>query len=169
MHNKIIAYFNNQRGLSSARNIIENFQTFSAISFRSKVVRNYVMNKGGLDKDFLRVMNNADKLLFNANSSNAIPSIAYDIMLRAPSQIKVFGVNFYCSNKVFREGYKEFASIEKIALAIRGHDPFSGYNFIKNLYINKVLSLDKAAKKIIEMDETQYAKKIDSIYGKFTY
>jgi len=72
--------------------------------------------------------------MFLDTSPQGIPAIFYDMIRFEPSKIKIFSTNFYKSNSQYSSNYKPstiLAGTEEVSKALRIHEPFGGFRFMK--------------------------------------
>jgi len=112
-------------------------------------------------------------LMFNFRSRpNMIQDIVYDILKYNPKKIYLCGITFYLGNKIYRDKsyFNHFPDDKKkksIVDNLRyGHDPFSNFNILRNLWINGKIEVSKEVEKVISITEVQYAKKLEFNYDK---
>lgn len=115
-----------------------------------------------------RVSSVANHLLFLDSYLQGIPVILNDVIQFAPSRIKVFSTNFFCSQEQYSNNYKPTYIPQNLAVAahaLRIHEPFAGFSFMKNLFNRGLFEGDETTSEILRLSRNQYAKKLQSIYG----
>ena len=98
------------------------------------------------------------------NSPYAFPNVFADLLLYRPSEIKVFSIDMFLTNKrdisygvLNKSFWDEF-------YPKAGHDPYSDYLFTEFLYSNNFISVDSKLKKILDLGIADYMMELQEIY-----
>ena len=113
-----------------------------------------------------RVYYNVKNILLNKYGALSIQNIIYDLLMYSPKKIFLTGVTFYLGKKLYKKNYigPNFPDTI-IAQGLRTHEPFSNFNFIKNLWERGLITADKEVINILKLSELKYALKLDKKYG----
>jgi hypothetical protein len=115
----------------------------------------------------------ANKNFFYSGTPNGLQFVILDLILSGVKKIKLFNFNFYLDKKVYYTNYsnfknKNFNSIKEMWLySFTIHDYYSNYIFIKYLYKNKIVKVDKTLKKILEFSNINFNNRFYKFYRLF--
>ena len=121
-------------------------------------------------KDLLscNVLSRSLKLDLYSGSLNQGIAIVYFVLRFLPECCKIYGMNFYLSDNIYREGYSNFSNSQSIVtlktlLLQVQHDNLSNMKFVKALMTRLPLLLDSKAQYVIDLDDETYIKKMQHI------
>lgn len=157
-----LSYYNGESSYN-LRSIFESFSDDLVFSvFKSKDLQ-YKENlvKGGRAKYIDRDLSK----LFFSQSPNMLQIILDDILKYNSNKIKVFGVNFYLSDKIYFDGYNNSLDLANTRRSLSYHNILSQVNYVRNLYNIGVLELEQSTIDIINMDEVDLLGAFESIYS----
>jgi hypothetical protein len=118
-----------------------------------------------------------DNILLNNYGGFNLQNIVYDLLIHSPIKINVTQISFYLGEKLYDKNYKKqrfLLSSKKqknilygekfIITALRKHEVFSNFSFLKNLWCRKIVNVSSDVKKYIKLPELNYAIKLDKKY-----
>lgn len=162
-----ITYYNSYRVSSRIEKILEVRNALDWLIFKS-------------EKDLLKVKVKDSNFDTKARVSN-IPRnsfffsypmgpqiIVHDLLHFQPLKIKLFHFDFYYSAG-YNKAYKDFGTSKNhIANSLREHGGIDCFLFLKKLYENKFIEIDKATCSL-KLPIKKYIEGIDKIYGEIKY
>jgi hypothetical protein len=136
--------------------------------FRRSSDINKVTGKSHINKGVARIFRQSTKLMLNNYGANAIQNIIYDLGWFYPNKIKLFTTTFYASEQVYENNYiNSKIDFHNLSRAIRIHEPFSNFNFIKNLAARKLIDVDEITAYYLSKSQEEYSNMLESLYGKY--
>jgi len=98
-----------------------------------------------------------------------IQIIINDVLRFSPKRIKLFSTSFYISETNYNPNYKISSTEDNSQAAsdIRAHEPFGNFSFVRNLYINGLIEADETSSRVLNMDNFEYASKLQNLYGHY--
>ena len=181
LNKNIISYYNTEIGNKVLNNnkMLKILDDLIYVCFKSSDT-NELKKKFFSNKSFLknkRIYYKADNILLNNFGANSIQNIIYDLLIYRPKNIFLTGVTFYLGNNLFKKSYttsyflldskyvKIFSDIKgtkkNVLKALRLHDPFSNFSFIKNLWKRGIINVSSNVEKYLKISEIDYALKLD--------
>lgn len=130
--------------------------------------------KGDIPSQNIRKFTNARPIFYRQSGSDpmAVQNIIYDLITSGANNLFLESIDGYSSLKPYDESYqksdpysKDLQKSKNIARALRIHDPFSNFSYLKNILNSGRVTADSMASEIFKGKRTDYAKKINSIYG----
>jgi len=160
-----IAYFNSYRVASRKEKILEVRKTLDWLVFKSE--RDLLKVKDRYFDTKARVANIPDNFFFFSYPM-APQIIVHDLLHFQPLKIKLFHFDFYYSAG-YNKAYKDFGTSKNhIANSLREHGGIDCFLFLKKLYENKFIEIDKATCSL-KLPIKKYIEGIDKIYGEIKY
>ncbi len=172
-----ISYFNGKQCLHFLSSDIQKFpDNVNWLVTKSESHKNLVKDK--FDKEKInhcckkfnvRCINGINKYLFN-NGPNAIPNIAFDLLLFNPKKVKIFHADLMLTVQR-NKGYDPDKSIkynikEKFLRSLStSHDPISQFVFLKNLFDKNLIEGDKRFQEVMKLEVKQFMVELQNIYG----
>lgn len=164
----LLSYYNRGTVCGRSQEVIQTLGYLHVASFKSDRDLDLV-GRNVKAQPLLRVMRQPNRLMLNDYGPNQVQNMLYDLMWFDPQEVKLFGTSFYASEVAYREGYSDKPfDRAKLSFALRTHEPFSNFNFVKNLYNFSLIEVDEATGAVLNKSEEEYADLMNKLYGDFT-
>jgi hypothetical protein len=168
--NNVISYYNGGSIERYSGDIIKTLPTLLFSCFKTKGSFYPLIFKVWRKNYKTRVYHNLKNILLNKYGAFTIQNIIFDLLIHRPKKIFLTGMTFYLGKKLYEKDYiGPNVSMAHTVQALRIHEPFSNFLFIKNLYKRGVILVDGKLAKILKLSETKYAIKLDQKYGEISY
>lgn len=121
----------------------------------------------------IRTFSNSRPIFFRLGGSDpmAIQNITYDLIKSGVANMFIESIDGYSTSKSYSKSYvqselnnKKIYEIKNVARALRIHDPFSNFSYIKNILNSRRVKGDDIFCKVFSMNRSSYAERINSIY-----
>ena len=95
------------------------------------------------------------------------PHMIYDILHGSPKEVHVSGFSLYLSGySVAEKAYPTGSQGKESQLqSLRGHEPFSNFTLVKNLWSFGQIIVDKEMEKILSLTKKEYADALDAEFN----
>ena len=112
------------------------------------------------------------KYLFFSGSPMMIQNILHDVLSCQPSRVKLFNTTLYLDDQNHRADYYfgDFPQSQpllerfKLYSGFAHHDFISNFNYVKNLYQNGFIELDKICESVISLSTADYVCQLEKKY-----
>ncbi len=113
------------------------------------------------------MMKSPHLLMMNDYGPYMGPAVIFDILGGLPKEVFVTGFSFYLPvSQKYAQTYPTSAANEQNqVVSLRGHEPFSNFCFVKNLWQFGLISVDEAMAEILGMSREDYARALDQHFG----
>jgi hypothetical protein len=116
----------------------------------------------------IRAAQSGPKLFVGANPLG-ITNILSDLLRFRPRNIKLFGVDFFTTQKAYDKTYNADAvGSDAISHSIRVHECFSSFRFAQQLRRTGLIEADAIAEQVLTMSSEQYAARLQELHGHYT-
>lgn len=168
--NNVISYYNGGSVERYSSDIIKVLPTLLFSCFKTKGSFYSLVFKVWRKNYKTRVYYNLKNILLNKYGAFTIQNIIYDLLMHRPKKIFLTGITFYLGEKLYEKDYiGPNVSMVHTGQALRIHEPFSNFLFIKNLWKRGVILVDGKLANILKLSETDYAIKLDQKYGEIIF
>ena len=168
--NKVISYYNGGTVEKYSGDIEKALPTLLFYFFKTKSSFYSLILKIWGKNYNTRIYHNLKNILLNKYGANNIQNIIYDLLIYRPKKIFLTGITFFIGKKLYKKNYfPSGRGMSLTAQAIRTHEPFSNFLFIKNLWKREIIEVDKEVADILKLSESKFAIKLDQKYGKIIF
>jgi hypothetical protein len=88
----------------------------------------------------------------------------YDVLHGTPKEVYVSGFSFYLSG--YSSGGKDYPTgsqgKDSQLQSLRGHEPFSNFTLVKNLWSFGLISVDEEMERTLQLTKKEYADALDA-------
>lgn len=84
-----------------------------------------------------------------------------DLLCQNPNKVKIYGMNFFMSEQTHHNEYPSKVSLKSLA----EHNILSNFFYIKKLYSDNLIDLDRTALEIISSGTEEYIKRMTRLYS----
>ena len=92
------------------------------------------------------------------------PHMIYDVLHGTPKEVYVSGFSFYLSG--YSSGGKDYPTgsqgKDSQLQSLRGHEPFSNFTLVKNLWSFGLISVDEEMERTLQLTKKEYADALDA-------
>ena len=156
-----IAYFNSVRARNRSDQVLNALDNLDFVVLKS---RESYLNQKNIQNLRILPKYDIDRLY---GDFNMLPLILIDLIFHQPKEIKISNINFYLDDKIYYDGYRKNNSykIPSVAKALRIHDPFKNFIFVKNLYEAKLFKASKKVENYLMLSPETYAQKLKILHN----
>jgi hypothetical protein len=162
----VISYLNRQIVEERKHAIIRALPNLAAVCLKSP--DNAITLRANKARTNVRLYEQCSDILLNRYGPNAVQNAVHDILLHKPRRVLVLGTTFFAGAVTYRKGYRTGVSIASIAKSLRIHDPFSNFNFLRNLRNNRKIDVGPEVAEVLDLGELGYAARLQCLYGMHT-
>ena len=102
-------------------------------------------------------------------SYNMIPLVIYDLLFYNPKSVKIFKTTFYISKNSHDPKYRLEKHLNESKQehfeSFTEHNPISQLRYVRNLFLNKIISVDEECEKVLSLSDEKYLEILENEYS----
>lgn len=101
--------------------------------------------------------------MYFKGAANMLQIILYEVLNSSPSKVKVFCVNFFAGKNLYSKHYRSIGVSGKNLVC---HDPWANFSFVKNLWINGRIEVDKITGEVLGLSQEKFTDRLEDLHGR---